>query len=108
ELAGRAWYETSALQTERKRNALHIFNPYHLAQVALKKLQPWDVQPVHICDLTDLLKPYGFLGGGLAGVAANGIVGASFDAATNRLYAYANWDKDLNSRIFVFNLKSGS
>lgn len=99
---GRAWYQTSTLNCESRGSEIQIFNPTHFAEVKAGTRQPWQVQPVSIKNITDLITGHT---AATAGHNRPGCVeGASFDALTSILYVYCTFStvNNYDSTIYAF------
>lgn len=86
--SGRAWYEGSTLNRESKSFEIQVFDPAHLAEVIAGTRQPWNVKPVTRKDITSDLALH--TAGGANHINPGGVIGASFDELTGRLYIYCN------------------
>jgi hypothetical protein len=84
---GKTFYMSSAGHNEGRHAELQIFDPDDFGKVLNGKLAAWKVQPVASKLLTADLTPLGLLWAS-SGNRSGGVVGATFDARTNRLYMW--------------------
>lgn len=101
-VTGRAWYETSSLNSEGKGSEIQVFDPAHLGKVSKGEMQPWAVQPVAIKNIT--VDTVGHTAPTWGHPRPGGVEGASFDPLTNRLYVYCTsaTAPKLWSHIYVY------
>ncbi|MFN8390133.1 MAG: Ig-like domain-containing protein [Bdellovibrionota bacterium] len=99
---GKAWYCASSLCTEKRQYEMHIWDPAELGAAALGQIPKWNVKPTSMQELT---LPGAGAGGG-TGVTHMAVAGATFDAATNRLYLFVPGVGGYNCRIYVYQVKS--
>ena len=81
-LTGDCWYGNAHLNAGGKVFELHVFDPADLGAVANGTMQPWEVQPTTIFDLT---LP-GLGAGGSAGGPLYSAAAATYDPVGQRLY----------------------
>lgn len=98
--SGKAYYMSSTLNRDRYSYELQVFDPAHFGEV-LAGTRPAHVPPTSRWRIDPLP---GFtpttVTSGLT--LPKGIAGATFDATMKRLYLYATWADDGDSRIFVY------
>ena len=96
--SGKAYYMTSALNSDRKTFEVQVFDPSRFGEVIGGTRQPWDVKP------TSRWQIYlaGFEGHGNG--PGGSVAGASFDPVGKRLYLYCpSCPADgYDSRMFVY------
>jgi hypothetical protein len=86
---GKVYYHNSDIHTERGRFEWLVYDPKDLAAVARGARKQWQVQPKH--RWTDSTLPLGPLDrSGWTGNGFSNVVGATFDATTDRLYVLVN------------------
>jgi hypothetical protein len=99
--SGKVWYQGSTLNYERKTFEIQVFNPDHLGEVARGVRKPWNVKPSSRWEITKDLKS--FTHGGSGFVVPGGVIGATFDPRTKRLYVCANaQEKTFSTVIHVY------